>query len=612
MSVRIILAIAFQWLLFTGINAYAFVPLKLIKNDTLYRVTNKILFHQDKSEHLTLNDIINNRSLFNSVDDSIPTFRPTTFPIWGYFKIVNHSSQSDWYIEIEYHNDEVDLYLVDSSGGVQQFDAGISGYFKSRFVESNRIIIPIKLPFGSTDCFLKIKSRKGIRVPVVISSLKTIYEANHKDDLINCIYYGLILTFTLINAFVFFSIRDKVYLFYVLYIVFFFFLVAHIQGYVYEFLGVDFFFYTGGLGILFATFFSVSFLNLKKYSPFLYHLRWIPIGLLIVAFIFLLTNNHIYAGKAIFLNPFLIYGIIIGIVVYKKGFKPAKIYIIGFTIVIISVLVVVLSGYDILNYNIRTDRILQFGSTVEAITLSYALSVRFKIFKKERNQIHKASINQSVSFSRILIQSQETEKKRIAAELHDSLGQKLVIIKNRVDFYKIQYKDRFSQLNILNEVGKSVSKVIQKVREISYRLRPFQIDYLGLSKSIEMMVDESDFQFDIKIRSHIQNIDDFISKEDYILFYRIIQDILCSVFTEKTVRYLELHVGVTEKHVVVKIVHDAFNIIDYEYCYKKGLDYNFLKRRIEVLNGEIVINTVENKMRIISVSIPAYQKQSYS
>ena len=87
---------------------------------------------------------------------------------------------------------------------------------------------------------------------------------------------------------------------------------------------------------------------------------------------------------------------------------------------------------DVLPENYWTDSSLFIGVAIEAIILSFALANKFNFYKKEKERLQEEAYKQAIHFSRELINMQEAERKRIASELHDSLGQKLVLIKNRI------------------------------------------------------------------------------------------------------------------------------------------------------------------------------------
>jgi signal transduction histidine kinase len=83
------------------------------------------------------------------------------------------------------------------------------------------------------------------------------------------------------------------------------------------------------------------------------------------------------------------------------------------------------------------------------------------------------------AFSQRLIESQESERKRIAAELHDSLSQTLVVIKNRALLSLQTPDDHERALEQIDEIAEAATHAIDEIREISYNLRPYHPDPRG-------------------------------------------------------------------------------------------------------------------------------------
>src|SRR4030095_880371 len=107
------------------------------------------------------------------------------------------------------------------------------------------------------------------------------------------------------------------------------------------------------------------------------------------------------------------------------------------------------------------------------------------VYEYRLSRLRRAHTAQS-EFSRQLIESQERERKRIASEVHDRLGQNLLVIKNRalLGLQATTSDDRAREQ--FDEISGAVTEVIEEVREISYDLRPFHLDRLGLTSAIEV------------------------------------------------------------------------------------------------------------------------------
>jgi signal transduction histidine kinase/ligand-binding sensor domain-containing protein len=131
-------------------------------------------------------------------------------------------------------------------------------------------------------------------------------------------------------------------------------------------------------------------------------------------------------------------------------------------------------------------------------------------------------------FSRRLIGSQEAERKRIAGELHDSLGQNLLIAKNQLFLVGEMAADSRIQAK-LKQITGSVDAALEEARTISYQLRPFQLERLGLSKAIGSMIKQTSDSTKIPIQTKIDSIDALLPDESEVMVYRILQEALSNI-----------------------------------------------------------------------------------
>jgi signal transduction histidine kinase/streptogramin lyase len=133
------------------------------------------------------------------------------------------------------------------------------------------------------------------------------------------------------------------------------------------------------------------------------------------------------------------------------------------------------------------------------------------------------------AFARQLIASQEGERKRIAAELHDGLGQHLVVIKNLALMFLNAPAKRGEPRRQIEQISAEASQTINEVKEISYNLRPYQLDRIGLTKAVESIVKTASAASAIAFSAEIDGIDDVFPKESEINFYRIVQESLNNI-----------------------------------------------------------------------------------
>jgi len=166
-----------------------------------------------------------------------------------------------------------------------------------------------------------------------------------------------------------------------------------------------------------------------------------------------------------------------------------------------------------------------------ALLAILALILMAAVWNYRLQQLKQAEAAQRV-FSQQLIASQESERKRIAADLHDSIGQRLIVINNlALMLLRSIGPDRANpkETETLKEINSEASSAIEEARGISYNLRPFQLDRLGLNKAIEGLIRSVSTASGIRFDTQLDNIDDLFSEELRINFYRIVQESLNNI-----------------------------------------------------------------------------------
>lgn len=208
-------------------------------------------------------------------------------------------------------------------------------------------------------------------------------------------------------------------------------------------------------------------------------------------------------------------------------------------------------------------------------------------------------------FTRMLIESQELERKRIASELHDSLGQNLLIIKNKL-LLRIKNDEQKSATDNLDEISDMTSNAIEEVRSISHNLRPFELDRLGLTEAILSIAENVNSSMNINVETDIDNIDNVLTKEFEINFYRIIQECMNNIIKHSNAKNSILKIKRTGTVLITLITDDGVGF-DVENIreQKKGLGLIGIQERVNILNGHMYIYSEENNGTRIEITIPA-------
>jgi len=207
-------------------------------------------------------------------------------------------------------------------------------------------------------------------------------------------------------------------------------------------------------------------------------------------------------------------------------------------------------------------------------------------------------------FSQKLIESQENERKRIAGELHDSLGQNLLIIYNLIQQYFLSIKEVPPELA---QVEPEVKETIEEVRKISRNLHPHQLDQLGLSKAIEAMVRKVERVSDIDFNINIELIDTNLKPELWIHVYRIIQEALSNIVKHSKADKVNIDIKQNTSIISIIIADNGIGIKKEQQGLNKlelnGFGLESIKERARLLNANLEINSVFNNGTKISIEI---------
>jgi signal transduction histidine kinase len=156
-----------------------------------------------------------------------------------------------------------------------------------------------------------------------------------------------------------------------------------------------------------------------------------------------------------------------------------------------------------------------------------------------------------LAFARQLLENQESERRRIAANLHDTLGQNLLAIKNQAHLALQSSAENSALHRRLESISGTVLHALEEVRQITHDLRPYQLDRLGLSQAIRALVRRVSEASPIELAVHVDNIDGLFPKESEINIYRIVQEGINNVMK---------HSQATEAAVVLKAQNGLLTI----------------------------------------------------
>lgn len=212
-----------------------------------------------------------------------------------------------------------------------------------------------------------------------------------------------------------------------------------------------------------------------------------------------------------------------------------------------------------------------------------------------------------LAFSQLVFGKLEEERKRIAVNLHDSLGQSLLVIKNYAALANQSSAESPGAKNHLSEISDTTSQAIEEVRRITRGLRPYQLDRLGLTQAIRTLVSQSAENTSVSFACKIEDVDGLLKKDSEIHVYRIIQEAVNNVVK---------HSGATEGTVVIKkrattislSIRDNGKGFDPAQLTARPLEHGFgltgISERVHILKGTMTIDTQPGGGTSLAIEIP--------
>lgn len=198
----------------------------------------------------------------------------------------------------------------------------------------------------------------------------------------------------------------------------------------------------------------------------------------------------------------------------------------------------------------------------------------------------------------------EQERKSIALNLHDDLGQRLTALKMDLKWLKSNKgKDSLSVKKIDDMMG-LLDDTVRTVQRISSELRPSVLYDLGLKEAVEWQINE--FTRSTGIR-HILDIrpDDFILGERIsVIVFRIIQESLTNVARHAAATEVVLDLEVTKESICLHLLDNGKGIKDSEVKCSASFGLIGMRERAGEVNGNVVITGSKGKGTSVKVIIP--------
>ncbi len=429
-------------LLIQSISATAFSKPLILKGDqTQYTLASYIELLEDKEAKLTIEDVSSSKlsHRFFQNQSSTPSLGYTDSAYWVRLILTNPSEKEmKWVLELSYPTiNYIDFYTPTLDGSFDKQSTGDHYPFSQREIENRNFLFSLTIPSQTTQSYYLRVQSTAVILPLKLWQSESL---NHKiliEYSLLGVYIGGLLIIAVFNLFIFTSVREKVYLYYVLYTLGFAITESSLNGTAFQFLWPNQIWLAnrmivlgGGFTVFWGFQFSRIFIDTPYYAPRLDKVLLLGMGLTVASMMVCLFNyslgNQLISFMVLVTIPLLL---IAGYICLKKGSYTARYYVWSWFLVVGGVSIHLAKTVGFLPADLFTNWADEFGSLAEVSLLSFGLAARINRMKRaEKEKVQELHLKNK----------ELEEKNRKLKEYESSLEQKIF--------------DRTQELNLKNEI----------------------------------------------------------------------------------------------------------------------------------------------------------------
>jgi len=246
-----------------------------------------------------------------------------------------------------------------------------------------------------------------------------------------------------------------------------------------------------------------------------------------------------------------------------------------------------------------SGELIEFGDRICMVSVIHDITERKQAEARERQARDE--------FTRKLLASQETERRRIAGELHDGLGQNLILIKHRAQLAGNLAAEAPALRLQFQQLQDMTAQAIAEVRQISHDLRPHHLDQLGLTRSLEAMIQATAQSSQFPIEHHLDAVDDLFTPEAATHLYRVVQESISNILKHAQARGARIVLERDVREVSLCIEDDGQGFAApalHSPAPAGGLGLGSMAERVRILGGALRVDSVSGRGTRIEVVIP--------
>jgi two-component system, sensor histidine kinase LadS len=306
--------------------------------------------------------------------------------------------------------------------------------FGQRDMAFRNIVIPLNHPTAEWQTYLvEVKSGSSLLFPLSVRYAEDQHRVMRTQELVYGLFYGIMIAMIIYNLFLFFGLREKVYLIYVAAISSSTLFFASTSGHSFQYLWPNFPWWANqvvplvmGTLAIFSALFAISFLEIRKYSVLMYRLLMLVVvtGSITVVMAFVAPYSITVRLAVILLLVDAIVLLSAGIISWIKGNKSARIFTFAWGAYLTGAILIAFRNLGILPNNFITGHGVEIGSVLEVLLLSLALADKYRLLKIEKEKAQEEALAMQKNINErleVMVKERTREIERQKEDIESSL-----------------------------------------------------------------------------------------------------------------------------------------------------------------------------------------------
>jgi PAS domain S-box-containing protein len=199
-----------------------------------------------------------------------------------------------------------------------------------------------------------------------------------------------------------------------------------------------------------------------------------------------------------------------------------------------------------------------------------------------------------------IVTVQESERSRIARELHDDLGQQVALLASKLE---LGAHSRHRMLAGLTDARKNLQELATSIHNLSHDLHPAKLTLLGLGPTLETLCRNVSIESGLPISFDGDGIPAQVPQETALCVFRVTQEALQNAVKHGASRSIEVNVTGTHEHLTLRVIDNGAGF-DPLASRTAGIGLLTMRERVELVGGKLRIETSHGRGTMIEATVP--------